>query len=203
MYVEWILHMLYSIHEKVTINIIRFRVKEKEMKKKIVALFMVSLMSVMMVTGCGSKEKQEADNTTAAATETVTDSKTATATDDKSGAAATTDTTKDATATDAVEGETVDVGGDYPVSTKYAEYQLLDYYFAETDETLKMVISRTTDGAEYDVHFTFFGEEQDLQFTVKDNAPTVTFDKTGFITKDIVNVYAAIQESDNWTAIQK
>lgn len=176
------------------------------MKKRIVALFMASLISVMMVTGCGAKEKQEADNTTAVATEAVTDSKTAT--DDKSADAAatdavTTDTTKDAAATDAEEGDTVDVGGDYPVSTKYDEYQLVDYYFGETDQTIKMVVSRTTDAAEYDVHFTFFNDEQELQFTVKDNVPTATFDKSGFITKDIENIYKAIQESNNWTAVQK
>lgn len=94
-----------------------------------------------------------------------------------------------------------EVGGAYPVPAGYAEYQLLDYYFAETDETIQLVVATNADHTEYDVHFEFFGDEQQLDYTYEDGTVTVTNDLSGFITKDAEAINAAIQESDNWTSL--
>jgi len=103
--------------------------------------------------------------------------------------------------TAAVTTTETEVGGAYPVPAGYAEYQLLDYYFAETDQTIQLVVSTNADHTEYDVHFDFFGDEQQLDYTYKDGTCTVTNDLTGFIAKDVEAINAAIQESDNWTSL--
>ena len=159
--------------------------------KKFMAILMGTVIGTMAMTGCGNSSKsQSAATTTVAATQAQSEE-----------SKATEETTAVAEAVDPADEKMVDVGGDFPVSTKYAEAQLVDYYIAEFDETPTMVVARTADGKEYQTHFYFYGDEQLVEFTVDGDKPKVTQDKTGFMAKDIDNIYAAIQKSDNWKPV--
>ena len=96
----------------------------------------------------------------------------------------------------------VDVGAEYEVSTEYDEYTVLPHYFAETDQNVDMVVTRDSNGTKYSVQFTFFGDAQQLDFTVSDGTPSATYDKTGFIEKDLENLWAEIKEYSDWTSIR-
>lgn len=98
--------------------------------------------------------------------------------------------------------EMIDVGEEYPISAKYTEYQLVEYYIEELDENARMIVARNNDATEYDVQFTLFNDAQELTFTIEDEEPNVIFDKSGFIEKDVDYIWAAIQESDDWKIIE-
>ena len=145
--------------------------------KKIMAVLLSVVMGAAVLAGCGSSASG------AAQAETKVEA-------------------KEAPKSNETAEELVEVGGDFPVSTKYAEYQLVEYYIEEMDETPVMVVARTADGKEYQAHFNFFGDEQLLEFTVDGDTPTVTNDLTGFMAKDIDKIYAIIKDSDNWKSVQ-
>ncbi|MCR5102781.1 MAG: hypothetical protein K6B41_15640 [Butyrivibrio sp.] len=169
------------------------------MKKKVMALVLGSVMVMGTLAGCGSSNTAtETTEVTEEVAETEAAAETEEAEETEEAAEETAETEETAT-----EEETmVEVGGDFPVSTKYAEYQLVDYYIAEMDETPVMVVARTEDQTEYQAHFNFFGDEQLLEFTVDGDTCEVTEDLTGFMAKDIDAIYAAIKESDNWQPVE-
>ena len=96
---------------------------------------------------------------------------------------------------------TVDVGAEYPVSTQWAEYAIMPYYFEETDETVDIVVSTNEDHDTFEVHFTFFGDEQKMTFTNNNGTLEVLDDLSGFMTKDVEKLNAAIAEITEWTAV--
>ncbi len=164
------------------------------MKKKVIAIVMGTVLTMGALVGCGSSKG--ADNSDAQAS-VQEDAQT-----EESQDKAQEEVQEASEDSDAAE-TMVEVGGDFPVSTKYAEYQLVEYYIAEMDETPVMVVARTADKTEYQAHFNFFGDEQLLEFTVDGDTCTVTNDLTGFMGKDVDAIYAAIKESDNWQPVQE
>ena len=153
------------------------------MNRKAVSILLAAGMTVMAMTGCGSSQQAPAKTEVAAVTDTESKEET------KAEAPA--------------EAKLVDIGAEYSVSTEYDEYALVDYHYDETDEDVTWVVSRKADGSAYDVHFTFFGDEQVCDFTVDGDTPTVTFDKSGFITKDIDKMWEVLKAVNDWTAIEK
>ncbi len=161
------------------------------MKNKVMAMILGTVLAFGALAGCGQAAETPATETTAEAPA-----------ETKEEAPAETKEEAPAEAADAAEEKMVDVGGDFEVSTKYAEYQLVEYYIAEMDETPVMVVARTADKNEYQAHFNFFGDEQLLEFTVDGDKCEVTNDLTGFMAKDVDNIYAAIKAQDNWQPVQ-
>ena len=90
--------------------------------------------------------------------------------------------------------EEIDVGGPYPATTDWDEYSVTEYYFAETDETVDMLVETNSDHNKFAVLFDFFGDKQEMRFSVNGDALTVDYDLTGFIGKDVKAIYAFIQE---------
>ena len=164
------------------------------MKKKMMLLALV-LVVALFVSACGGSSSTNSDTTTAepAATETEAPA-------EKNDASASTEAAATAeTAGDAVE---VDVGGPYPATTNWDEYVITPYYFAETDETLDMLIETNEAHDKFEVLFTFFGDKQDMAFSVNGDELTVDSDLTGFIGKDVQNIYTFIQENiTSWNKI--
>ena len=92
--------------------------------------------------------------------------------------------------------EEVEVGGPYPATTDWDEYAVTEYYFAETDETVNMLVERNSEHNKFAVLFDFFGDKQDMRFSVNGDELTVDYDLTGFIGKDVKAIYAFIQEQE-------
>lgn len=108
----------------------------------------------------------------------------------------------DGAAATAAAGDEVDVGGPYPATTNWDEYTVVDYYFAETDETVPMLIETNADHTKFETLFGFFGDKQDMSFSVNGDDLTVDDDLTGFIGKDVEKIYTFIQENvTEWTPI--
>ena len=108
----------------------------------------------------------------------------------------------DGAAATAAAGDEVDVGGPYPATTNWDEYTVVDYYFAETDETVPMLIETNADHTKFETLFDFFGDKQDMSFSVNGDDLTVDDDLTGFIGKDVEKIYTFIQENvTEWTPI--
>ncbi len=96
--------------------------------------------------------------------------------------------------------EASDLEAPYEMADGYDEYMVMEHYFEGPDETVTMMVSADAAHGKYHTHFDFFGEEQVLEFEVVDGVPTVIYDKTGFIGKDIENIYADIMANDAWMA---
>ena len=108
----------------------------------------------------------------------------------------------DGAAATAAAGDEVDVGGPYPATTNWDEYTVVDYYFAETDETVPMLIETNADHTKFETLFDFFGDKQDMSFSVNGDDLTVDDDLIGFIGKDVEKIYTFIQENvTEWTPI--
>ena len=90
--------------------------------------------------------------------------------------------------------EEIDVGGPYPATTDWDEYAVAEYYFAETDENVDMLIETNSAHDKFAVLFDFFGDKQEMRFSVNGDALTVDYDLTGFIGKDVKAIYAFIKE---------
>ncbi len=162
------------------------------MKKLTVALVLAMMMSLA---ACGSTET--ASTTETAATETVAE-ETEAVEETEEEETSEEETTEAEETADVVE---VDVNGPYPATTDWDEYAIVDYYFAETDETVDMLVETNTAHDEYTVLFDFFGDKQQMTFT---SDLTVEYDLTGFIGKDVEAIYTYIQENvTEWTPIEK
>ena len=99
-------------------------------------------------------------------------------------------------------GEEVDVGGPFPATTDWDEYVVTPYYFEETDEDVSMLIETNSAHDKFDVLFNFFGDKQDMAFSVNGSDLTVDHDLTGFIGKDVKKIYSFIQENiTDWNNI--
>lgn len=102
----------------------------------------------------------------------------------------------------AAAGEEVDVGGPYPATTDWDEYVVVEYYFEETDETVPMLIETNADHTRFNTLFDFFGDKQEMSFSVNGEELTVEDDLTGFIGKDVEKIYTFIQENvTEWAPI--
>ena len=98
--------------------------------------------------------------------------------------------------------EDVEVGGPYPASTDWDEYVVTEYYFEETDEDVEMLIETNAAHDKFAVLFDFFGDKQEMHFSVNGEELTVDYDLTKFIGKDVKAIYAFIQENvTDWAAI--
>ena len=161
------------------------------MKKK--TLMVLALAAMMALSACGASQSE---STTSAASE------------DSAPASAVTEATPEpeetaeSAETSAAAGEEVDVGGPYPATTDWDEYVVVDYYFEETDETVPMLIETNADHTRFNTLFDFFGDKQEMSFSVNGDELTVENDLTGFIGKDVEKIYTFIQENvTEWTPI--
>lgn len=161
------------------------------MKKK--TLMVLALAAMMALSACGASQSE---STTSAASE------------DSAPASAVTEATPEPeetaepAETSAVAGEEVDVGGPYPATTDWDEYALVEYYFEETDETVPMLIETNADHTRFNTLFDFFGEKQEMTFSVDGEELVVEYDLTGFIGKATEEFYTFIQENvTEWTPI--
>ena len=161
------------------------------MKKK--TLMVLALAATMVLSACGASQSE---STTSAASE---DSASASATTE---VASESEETAEPTEAPAAAGEEVDVGGPYPATTDWDEYTLVEYYFEETDETVPMLIETNADHTRFNTLFDFFGDKQEMSFSVNGDELTVENDLTGFIGKDVEKIYTFIQENvTEWTPI--
>ena len=161
------------------------------MKKK--TLMVLALAAMMALSACGASQSE---STTSAASE------------DSAPASAVTEATPEPeetaepAETSAAAGEEVDVGGPYPATTDWDEYALVEYYFEETDETVPMLIETNADHTRFNTQFDFFGEKQEMTFSVDGEELVVEYDLTGFIGKATEEFYTFIQENvTEWTPI--
>ncbi len=154
------------------------------MKKK--TLMVLALAAMMALSACGASQSE---STTSAASE------------DSAPASAVTEATPEPeetaepAETSAAAGEEVDVGGPYPATTDWDEYVVVDYYFEETDETVPMLIETNADHTRFNTLFDFFGEKQEMTFSVDGEELVVEYDLTGFIGKATEEFYNFIQEN--------
>ena len=161
------------------------------MKKK--TLMVLALAATMVLSACGASQSE---STTSAASE---DSASASAATE---VASESEETAEPTEAPAAAGEEVDVGGPYPATTDWDEYTLVEYYFEETDETVPMLIETNADHTRFNTLFDFFGDKQEMSFSVNGEELTVEDDLTGFIGKDVEKIYTFIQETvTEWAPI--
>lgn len=161
------------------------------MKKK--TLMVLALAATMVLSACGASQSE---STTSAASE---DSASASAATE---VASESEETAEPTEAPAAAGEEVDVGGPYPATTDWDEYTLVEYYFEETDETVPMLIETNADHTRFNTLFDFFGEKQEMTFSVDGEELVVEYDLTGFIGKATEEFYTFIQENvTEWTPI--
>ena len=153
------------------------------MKRIIFGALMGTLL--LMIAGCGQTKNDTAETTTVMETTQTTE--------------ATTETTE---AIEDEKSEPITVEASYDAPKGYDDYMVMSYYFEETDEDIAMTVGTDTAHSKYHVHFDFFGEEQVLEFEVTDGVPTVVYDKSGFIGKDVEKIYAAVMEVKDWMAIE-
>lgn len=160
------------------------------MKKK--TMMALALAAAMVLSACGASPSES----------------TSSASEDSASAPAVTEATPEpeetAEPTDppAAAGEEVDVGGPYPATTDWDEYVVVEYYFEETDETVPMLIETNADHTRFNTLFDFFGDKQEMSFSVNGEELTVENDLTGFIGKDVEKIYTFIQENvTEWTPI--
>ena len=167
------------------------------MKKALTAIALVLSLVLALAACSGGTANTNSDTTP--------NNDTAPATSDTEPATpAETDNTPADTAPAETSGEAAedDVGGPYPATTNWDEYVITPYYFAETDETLDMLIETNEAHDKFEVLFTFFGDKQDMAFSVNGDELTVDSDLTGFIGKDVQKIYTFIQENiTDWNTI--
>ena len=161
------------------------------MKKK--TLMALTLAAAMLLSACGASQSESTSSV---------------ASEDSASASAVTEATPEPeetaepTETSAAASEEVDVGGPYPATTDWDEYVVVEYYFEETDETVPMLIETNADHTRFNTLFDFFGDKQEMSFSVNGEELTVEDDLTGFIGKDVEKIYTFIQENvTEWTPI--
>ena len=139
------------------------------MKKK--TLMVLALAAMMALSACGASQSE---STTSAASEDSAPASAATEVASES------EETAEPTEAPAAAGEEVDVGGPYPATTDWDEYVVVDYYFEETDETVPMLIETNADHTRFNTLFDFFGDKQEMSFSVNGDELTVENDLSFF-----------------------
>ena len=151
--------------------------------KKVTAT-MIALTMALGLTACGGTT---AASSTAAKEETPASSQTSQAEQEPEATAV---PEEPATA-----AEEVDVGGPYPATTDWDEYVVTDYYFESTDETVSMLIETNTAHNKFNCLFDFYGDKQEMTYSVDGENLTVEYDLTGFIGKDVEKINTFINEN--------
>jgi len=161
--------------------IINFIKKEiGKMKKRLLGLMLVGVMSAAMLVGCGSSASEEAQTTQTEATA------------DDSAA----DTAVDTSVFDDLKDQ---YGADvFDPDTNYDEYAIIEYTIEDAGATFAVTVSKKSDNSEYQIHCMFYGDEQVAVY----NGSEVTEDKTGFMGKDTPLICQAAEDNGVWLPIQ-
>lgn len=147
------------------------------MKKKVLAMLMVVTMVGVLFTGCGGGDDKKADGGNAGG-----------------------DTKKE----EQQKAEKIDVEKEtgltkeYEPNADYDEWTVVEYTIESANATFVATVSRMSDKSKYEVHCTFFGDEQ-ISVLEGDK---VTEDKSGFMETDTPLIVDAAEEQGIWSAIE-
>ena len=168
--------------------------------KKILAMLLLAAM-MLALAACGSTAPAE---NTSSAENTTTTEEDSSAKEDAAPAEEATPAEAAAPAEEPAPSDVteIDVGGPYPATTDWDEYALVQYYFAETDQDVDMLIETNSAHDKFNTLFDFFGDKQEMSFSVNNGELSVDYDLTGFIGKDVEAIYAFITENvTEWSTI--
>ena len=90
---------------------------------------------------------------------------------------------------------------DYGPNPDYDKYTVIEYYIEASDATVIITCSAKADGSEYNLEYSFYGDDQQVIWQVVDGEGKVAFDKTGFMGGDTPDMIAYILENAIWSAI--
>ena len=141
------------------------------MKKKLMSVLMVGVMSAALLAGCGSSSSSTTTETAAEAVSV------------------------DTSVLDALREQ---YGSDvFDADSSYDEYTIVEYTIESAGATFAATVSRKSDKSEYQVHCMVYGDEQ---LTVW-NGKEVTDDKTGFMETDTPLIVEAAEAQNIWVPI--
>lgn len=147
------------------------------MKKKVLAMLLAAVMAGVLFTGCGgSGDDAKGDSGNDTKQE-----------EQQGGSAEVID----------VEAET-GLTAEYDPNSDYDEWTLVEYTIEDAGATFIATVSKMSDGSKYEVHCTFFGDEQVSVLEGEE----VTEDKTGFMKTDTPLIVEAAETQGIWSAIE-
>ena len=73
---------------------------------------------------------------------------------------------------------------DYEPNPDYDKYTVIEYYIEAADATVIITCSAKADDSEFNLEYSFYGDDQQVIWQVVDGEGKVTFDKTGFMGGD-------------------
>lgn len=93
---------------------------------------------------------------------------------------------------------------DYEPNPDYDKYTVIEYYIEASDATVIITCSAKADDSEFNLEYSFYGDDQQVIWQVVDGEGKVTFDKTGFMGGDTPDMIAYILENATvWADIVK
>lgn len=93
---------------------------------------------------------------------------------------------------------------DYEPNPDYDKYTVIEYYIEASDATVIITCSAKADDSEFNLEYSFYGDDQQVIWQVVDGEGKVAFDKTGFMGGDAPDMIAYILENATvWADIVK